>query len=213
VVTANTLNLTLYASVIDIDSHYVRLVLSEKGLLINIVDVETQSLPEDLRHLTPYQSLPILLDRDAALYETRTIVEYIDERFPHPPLLAANPSGRAKTKLLCYRIFRDWFSLADKIAKTHDQASNAQYARELADSLTSVSAIFAQQTFFLHEQYSLADCALSVLLWRLPLLGVTLPIQAKPIVQYAKRMFEREAFKLSLTNQEQRLSQSWGISL
>lgn len=211
--TANSLNITLYAGTMDMDSHYVRLVLAEKGLLVNIVDVDAAVIPENILHLTPYGRLPILIDRDTVLYETRTIVDYLDERFPHPPLLAANPAGKAKTRLLCYRIFKDWYSLAEKITHTHDKASRERTAQALADSLTSVTAIFAEQAFFLHDQYSLADCALSVLLWRLPQLNVTLPSQAKPIMQYAKRMFEREGFQLSLSAQELRFNQQpWSVS-
>lgn len=203
----NTLNITLYSDALSIDSHYCRLVLSEKDIPVNIVEVNANALPEDVLHLSPYQRVPLLIDRDVVLYETRIIAEYLDERFPHPTLLPTHPAARASARLLCYRIFHDWLCLAEKILNTDDKAIKAQNARLLADGLTSVTAIFADQAFFLSENYALADCALSVLLWRLPLLGVVLPAQAKPIIKYAQRMFAREGFVSSLSAQERRLPQ------
>lgn len=210
---ANTLNITLYSCAVDIESHYCRLVLAEKDIPVNLIEVHTNALPEDVLHLSPYQRVPLLIDRDVVLYETRTIVEYIDERFPHPALLPMHPSGRAKTRLLCYRVFHDWISKAEKIVNTEDKTIKAQQAKLLADSLTSVKAIFAEQPYFLSESFSMVDCALSTLLWRLPILGVDLPAQAKPIIQYAQRMFMREGFAQSLSAQERRFPQlkTWSV--
>lgn len=210
---ANTLNITLYSDTLGIDSHFCRLVFAEKDIPVNMIEVNSNALPEEVMHLSPYQRVPVMIDRDVVLYETRIIVEYIDERFPHPLLLPSHPAGRARIRLLCYRIFRDWLSLANTILSTDDEAVKSHHAKLLADGLTSVTAIFAEQNFFLSESYTLADCALSVLLWRLPLLGVNLPAQAKPIIKYAQRMFAREGFALSLTVQEKRLPQlqSWSL--
>ncbi len=207
----NTLNITLYSDPLGINSHFCRLVLAQKDIPVNIIEVNSNKLPEDVLHLSPYQNVPVLIDRDVVLYETRIIAEYVDERFPHPTLLPTHPAARASKRLLCYRIFHDWISIAEKILNTDDKGLKAQQSRLLADGLTSVTAIFADQAYFLSENYSLADSALSVLLWRLPMLGVVLPAQAKPIIKYAQRMFAQEGFVLSLSAQEKRLPQlqSW----
>jgi RNA polymerase-associated protein len=207
----NALHITLYSDALGIDSHYCRLILAEKNVPVNIVEVNSNVLPEDVLHLSPYQRLPLLIDRDVVLYETRIISEYLDERFPHPTLLPTHPAQRASARLLCYRIFHDWISIAQTILNTDDKTIKAQQAKLLADGLTGVTALFADRPFFLSDTYSLADCALSVLLWRLVTLGVILPPQAKAITKYAERMFKREGFMLSLSAQEKRLSQlpSW----
>ncbi|MFA6037248.1 MAG: glutathione S-transferase N-terminal domain-containing protein [Legionellales bacterium] len=207
----NTLNISLYSDALGIDSHYCRLILAEKDVPVNIIEVNANALPEDVLHLSPYQRVPLLIDRDVVLYETRIISEYLEERFPHPTLLPTHPAPRASSRLLCYRIFHDWIAIAENIMNTDDKTIKANQARLLADGLTSVTAVFADRPFFLSDSYSLADCALSVLLWRLPTLGVILPVQAKPIIKYAQRMFAREGFALGLSAQEKRLSQlqSW----
>ncbi len=196
------LNVTLYSDPLGIESHYCRLVLAQKGIPVNIIDVSLQALPEDVLHLSPYQRIPLLIDRDVVLYETRTIVEYLEERFPVPGLLPAHPAARARIKLLCYRIFHDWISLAESILSTDNSAYKTAQIKLLSDGLTSVAAVFAEQPFFLNETYTLVDGALSVLLWRLPMLDVILPAQAKPIVKYAERMFAHEGFVLSLSAKE-----------
>jgi len=210
----NSLNITLYSDALGLDSHYCRLILAEKDVPVNIIEVNANALPEDVLHLSPYQRLPLLIDRDVVLYETRIIAEYLDERFPHPALLPTYPAQRASARLLCYRIFRDWISLTENILNTDNVTIKAQQAKLLSDGLTGVIALFADKPFFLSDSYSLADCALSVLLWRLPMLGVVLPAQAKPIIKYAERMFKREGFTLSLSAQEKRLPQlqAWSIA-
>jgi RNA polymerase-associated protein len=146
-----------------------------------------------------------LLDRDLALYESKVMMEYLDERFPHPPLLPVYPVARGQCRLWMYRIERDWCSLVDIILKGKDDSKVVEKARkDLSDSLLSIAPIFAEMPFFLSEEFTLVDCCLTPILWRLPSLGVELPQtkQAKPLLDYMDRMFEMPAFQASLSDQE-----------
>lgn len=193
--------MTLYADPHDLSSHRVRIVLAEKGVAVDIIDVDTQNLPEDFKKINPYQTLPTLIDRDLALYEASIIVEYLDERFPHPPLLPVYPVARAKNRLMMYRIETDWYSLVRQIEQG-DEAAAKSARKALQDSLLGVLPIFSATPYFLSEEFSLVDCGMAPLLWRLSKLGITLPPQAKAIKQYAERLFERSSFKSSLTQVE-----------
>lgn len=193
--------MTLYADPHDLSSHRVRIVLAEKGVAVDIIDVDKNNLPEDFKRLNPYASLPTLIDRDLALFESSIIVEYLDERFPHPPLLPVYPVARARNRLMMYRIERDWYSLVRQIEKG-DDATVKSSRKLLLDSLLSVLPIFSTTPYFLSEEFSLVDCGMAPLLWRLSKLGIALPPQAKPIKQYAERLFERSSFKSSLTQAE-----------
>jgi len=188
-------------------SHRARLVLSEKNISADVELLDEHHLPEDLLDLNPYNSLPTLIDRDLVLYESRIIMEYLDERFPHPPLMPIDPVSRAQFRLFLYRIERDWYTLVP--ALTGDDAVAASRARsELRDGLIAVSPIFEQKPFFMSDEFSLVDCSLVALLWRLPQYGVELPSQAKAIKAYAERMFAREGFKASLTDDERAIRES-----
>lgn len=183
--------------------HMVRIVLAEKGINYEIQDVDPEDTPEDLKDLNPYNEVPTLVDRDLVLFDHRIIMEYLDERFPHPPLMPVDPVSRARNRLMLHRIERDWYSLANKL---HDKNMADDKARkELRDSLIAVSPIFEQKPFFLSDEFSLIDCAVTPLLWRLPSYGIELPAAAKPLIDYAERMFERESFKQSLTEGEKEL--------
>lgn len=193
--------MTLYADRFDINSHRVRMVLAEKGVPAEIIEVDPQKLPDELLKLNPYGTLPILLDRDLVLYEASIIVEYLDERFPHPPLLPVYPIARAKNRLMMLRIEREWYGLLKQIRfGTETEAKTAK--KMLIDSLLSFSSIFASLPYFLSEEFSLVDCCVAPLLWLLPKLDVQLPPQAKAIHQYAERIFQRPSFKASLTATE-----------
>lgn len=193
--------MTLYADPHDLSSHRVRIVLAEKGVAVDIIDVDKNHLPEDFKRLNPYASLPTLIDRDLALFESSIIVEYLDERFPHPPLLPVYPVARARNRLMMYRIERDWYSLVRQIEKG-DEATAKSSRKLLLESLLSVLPIFSSTPYFLSEEFSLVDCGMAPLLWRLSKLGIALPPQAKPIKQYAERLFDRSSFKSSLTQAE-----------
>jgi RNA polymerase-associated protein len=194
--------MTLYSNATDLNCHRVRIVLAEKGVTVDILDIDTGNPPEDLIDLNPYNTVPTLVDRELVLYEPNIIMEYLDERFPHPPLLPVYPVARAKSRLMIFRIESDWYSLVNNI----ERDKNADSARkELRDSLVSIAPVFSDFPYFLSEDFSLVDCCVAPLLWRLPSLGIELPPKAKAINDYAKRMFAREAFQASMTEAEQEL--------
>jgi RNA polymerase-associated protein len=188
-------------------SHRTRLVLSEKSISIDIIDVEDGSLPEDLLDLNPYNSVPTLVDRDLVLYDSRVIIEYLDERFPHPPLMPVDPVTRAQFRLALYRIEKDWYSLADDLLAGGDRKPPASAARALEESVLSSVDIFAAKTFFLSDEFSLVDCTIAPILWRLPAFGISLPARAKPIRKYMDEVFSRPSFQASLTEAEQEIRQ------
>lgn len=193
--------MTLYSGLSDAYSHRVRLVLAEKGINVDIVEVHPEELPEDLLHLNPYGTFPTMVDRDLVLYEPSIIVEYLDERFPHPPLLPVYPVARAKSRQMMYRIERDWYVLMRQIESGSDKESKAA-RKQLQDSLISLAPLFSGKSFFLSDELTLVDCYVGPLLWRLPKLGIELPAAAKAIKTYADRLFKRPTFKSSLTETE-----------
>lgn len=188
-------------------SHRVRLVLAEKSINIDFVDVAEGTLPEDLLDLNPYNSVPTLVDRDLVLYDSRVIIEYLDERFPHPPLMPVDPVTRAQFRLALYRIERDWYSVAEEIADGGDRKPVTQARKVLQDSIVSSVEIFSAKRFFLSEEFSLVDCTIAPILWRLPTYNIELPTQARPILQYMDEVFARPSFQESLTELEQEMRQ------
>jgi RNA polymerase-associated protein len=199
--------MTLFSKANDPWSHRTRLVLAEKSINIEIVDVEEGNLPEDLLDLNPYNSVPTLVDRDLVLYDSRVIIEYLDERFPHPPLMPVDPVTRAQFRLALFRIERDWYPLAEEICKDADRKPAMRAVRALEESLLSSVDIFAAKTYFLSDEFSLVDCTIAPILWRLPMFGIKLPPQAKPIHAYMDAVFSRPLFHASLTEIEQELRQ------
>ena len=196
------LAMMLFSSDDSLYCHLVRLVLAEKGISYDSSFVDVDNTPEDLKELNPYNEVPTLVDRELALYDHRVIVEYLDERFPHPPLMPVDPVSRSRIRQLLQRIERDWIVLSTKITNGED-VDNSRKA--LLDSLVGTSAIFEQKPFFMSDEYTLIDCALAALLWRLPSYGITIPPHAKALINYADSLFEREAFKESLTEAEKEL--------
>jgi len=196
--------MTLFSDSTDIESHRVRIVLAEKGINVEIVDVKPDERPEDLIDLNPYNTVPTLVDRDLVLYSPLVIMEYLDERFPHPPLMPVDPVTRAQMRLMLFRIKKDWDSLVETIL-TGSGKEVEQARKSLRESLTTVAPVFEQKPFFLSDEFTLVDCATSALLWRLPALGVELPSQAKALLEYGDRMYERESFKQSLTESEREM--------
>ena len=199
--------MTLYSDPSDPASHAVRFVLAEKAINVEIHTVTTDERPEDLNDLNPYNTILTLVDRELVLYEAQIIMEYLDERFPHPPLMPVDPVARASNRLYRYRIKRDIYSLVSRIESGDASAADAA-RKSLRDHLTAVAPIFNQKAHFMADDYSLADCYLAPLLWRLPYYKVSLPRQAKPILQYAERLFEREAFEASLSDAEREMGES-----
>lgn len=203
--------MTLYTSKMCPYCHCVRIALAEKGVVAELVELDPGNPSEELLELNPYGALPTLVDRDLVLYETNIILEYLEERFPHPPLMPVYPVARGRSRLMMVRVDRDWYSLADKIL--NGTAAEAKQARaDLSDSLLSVAPVFADSPYFLSEEFTLVDCSLAALFWRFPLLGIQLPEkQGKPILDYAERLFARPSFKNSLTEEEQEIAEAEDI--
>ena len=196
--------MTLFSSATDPESHRVRVVLAEKGITVEILDVAEGKRSEDLLDLNPYNSVPTLVDRELVLYDPRAIMEYLDERFPHPPLMPVDPVSRARTRLALYRIEKDWYDLVPALeSRTEKTVSKAR--KMLRDSLTAGAEVFAAKPYFLSDEFSLVDATIVPMLWRLKHFEIDLPRQAKPVIQYAERMFERESFKASLSDSEREM--------
>ncbi len=198
IVTKRTV-MSLFSELDHVYSHQVRIVLAEKGVNVEIIPAQDHQFSDDLKAFNPYETTPTLIDRDLVLYEARIIMEYLDERFPHPPLLPVYPVARAESRKMMHRIERDWYSLMHQILRD-EQAEDARQA--LLESLTSLEPIFADKPFFLSEEFSLLDCVLAPLFWRLPQLGVEIPESCQGIHDYMQRVFKRDAFQNSLTEQE-----------
>lgn len=206
-VVAKRSSMTFFSDGSDHYSHRVRIVLAEKGVAVDIIECKEDELPEDVAALNPYNSLPTLLDRELVLYEPGVMMEYLDERFPHPPLLPVYPVARAESRSYIYRIQRDWSRYADQILNQSGSAEDIDAARkELRDSLVAISPIFAEKPYFMSEEFGLVDCCIAPLLWRLPAMGIELPeAQCKPLVQYMQRLFDRESFQESLSESEREM--------
>lgn len=194
--------MNLFTGAIDIYSHRVRIVLAEKGINFESVVVDLAHPPEDLMELNPYGSVPTLVDRELVLYDAQVIMEYLDERFPHPPLMPVDPVSRAQSRMTLHRIQRDWDSLVEKLQKGRDKE---KAAKELADSLTVIAPIFEQKSYFMSDELSLLDCAIAPILWRLPVYGIRLPESAKAVEVYAERLFSMDSFQSSLTEKEREM--------
>ncbi|TBW12042.1 stringent starvation protein A [Azotobacter chroococcum subsp. isscasi] len=192
--------LICYSDPADHYSHRVRMVLAEKGIAVQVFDINPEQGSGKLAEINPHGSLPTLIDRDLLLYEPGVIMEYLEERYPHPPLLPVYPVARANSRLLMHRIQSDWCVLADRILdRCSGESICNQLRRDLLQSLLDVSPLFAEKPYFLSEEPSLVDCCLLPLLWRLPLLGIELPRSAKPLLEYMERQFARQAFQASLS--------------
>lgn len=196
--------MTLYCSPVCHYSHQVRFVWHEKGVQSEIQFIDPANPPEDVIDLNPYGDSPTLIDRDLVLYDPKIIMEYLDERFPHPPLHPMEPVARAQARMLIHRIERDWYRLLDDILNSGEKKA-ARSRKLLREDLIAASPLFASQPYFLSEEFSLIDCALAPLLWRLPSVGVTLPQEAQAIRLYAQKIFSREGFQRSLSEREKEM--------
>jgi len=204
-VVAKRSSMIFYSGGDDHFSHRVRIVLAEKGVAVDIVEVSDEQRPEELADLNPYNSVPTLLDRDLVLYESKVMMEYLDERFPHPPLLPVYPVARAKSRLWMHRIEREWCPLVEQIQ--NGAKKDVEKARkELRESLVGISPIFEDMPYFMSDEFTLVDCCLAPILWRLPALGIELPEkQVKPLLGYMERVFDRDGFKASLSENEREM--------
>jgi len=197
--------MTLFSRPTDIHSHRTRLVLAEKNINIEIANVPGPDLPEDLMDLNPYHSVPTLVDRDLTLYDSRVIIEYLDERFPHPPLMPVDPVTRAQFRLALFRIETDWYSIAEEAENSNDGKLGSKARKLLRESILQSAELFGARPFFLSEEFSLVDCTIAPLLWRLPRYGVDLGPESEAIDAYMTRVFARRSFQQSLTELEQEM--------
>jgi RNA polymerase-associated protein len=197
-------SMTLFSDPRDHYSHRVRMVLAEKGVTVEIIDVVSGKEPEDLAEINPYNTLPTLADRDLALYEANVIMEYLDERFPHPPLLPVYPVQRALSRLWITRVEKEWSSRLDILMAGKGRETVLTKARkELRESIIAIAPIFAEKPFFMNDEFSLVDCCVAPILWRLKEVEITLPEKStRPLHKYMQTMFERDAFRASLTETE-----------
>ncbi len=200
-------SMTLFSDSNSHYSHRVRIVLAEKGVTVDLIESDSGNMPAELGDLNPYNSMPTLVDRDLVLYESKVMMEYLDERFPHPPLLPVYPVARAESRLFMYRIERDWCALVDAIQSSRSDNVVAKSAKELRESLMAIAPIFAEKSYFMSDEFTLVDCCIAPILWRLPALGIDVrpSKQSKPLLAYMERLFTRESFQESLSIQEREI--------
>lgn len=197
--------MTLFSKPTCIHSHRTRLVLAEKNINIEIANVAGPDLPEDLMDLNPYHTVPTLVDRDLVLYDSRVIIEYLDERFPHPPLMPVDPVTRAQFRLALFRIETDWYPLAQQLDVDPERKQADKARKMLKESILASADLFSPRQFFLSDEFSLVDCSIAPVLWRLPVYGIELGGRAESIEAYMRRVFERRSFRQSLTELEQEM--------
>ena len=195
----------LYSGNTCIRSHQVRIVLAEKGILTEINNVEGSVIPEDLMALNPYVSLPTLIDRELVLYDSRVIVEYLDERYPHPPLMPVSPVDRAKLRLGLATLERDIVEPAVALDLVLGTRVENSHRKKLKSLLVSSADLFGVQPFFLSSDFTIVDCVLAPILWRLDLFGIDLSRGHTSISSYMDRVFSRPGFKDSLTEDEEEM--------
>ena len=198
--------MALYSSETGLDSHRVRFVIAEKGINVDIINVsKDESAAADLADLNPYNTAPTLVDRDLVLYTAGVINDYLDERYPHPPLMPVDPVSRAQLRLVLHRILRDWYSLAYEIEAKPGKIAE-QCARQLKESIIAANELFKIQDYLLSDELTLVDCMLGPLMWRLSNYGVKLGKPGTSVEVYAKRVFSRASFKTSLTMAEREMA-------
>ena len=196
--------MNLFSSPICPYCHRTRIVFAEKDIAFDAVDVDLDKLPEDLSELNPYNTVPTLVDRDLVLYDSRVIIEYLDERFPHPPLMPVDPVSRAKTRLALHSVECDWYPLMHDIL-TKPEKTAAKSRKMLRENIIAAAEIFSVKPFFLSDDFTLVDASSAPVLWRLPVRGIDLPKEAKAVLNYADRIFKRDTFKLSLSEAEKEM--------
>ena len=190
--------MTLFSNKDDIYCHQVKIVLAEKGVLYENAEVDLQALPEDLMELNPYRTVPPLVDRDLVIFNSSIKKEYLDERFPHPPLMQVYPVSRAKDRLLMLRIEQDWYPTLAK-AENGTEKEKTSALKQLKEELLGIAPIFQQMPYFMNEEFGLVDCYVAPLLWKLKHLGVEFTgTGSKAIKAYMERVFTRDSFLQSV---------------
>jgi len=198
--------MTLFSAPTGLQSHRTRIVAAEKGIEIDVINVVPGRYPQDLLEVNPYNTLPTLLDRDLVLYDARIIIDYLDERFPHPPLMPVDPTTRAQFRIAMFRVEHDWYTRADAIEAATDAKQRAQLATELGERIAEAAELFKIKPFFLGDEFSVVDATIMPVLWRLKRYGIELPAAAQPISRYAALMQARPSFRASLSPAEVAMS-------
>lgn len=193
--------MTLYSGTTDPFSHRCRIVLFEKGMDFEVIDVDLYNKPEDIAVINPYNRVPVLVDRDLVLYDANIINEYIDERFPHPQLMPPDPILRARARQLLHTFEQELFAHIETLEKNQKSAADKSRAH-VRDQLVQFAPIFIKQKFMLGDEFSMLDVAIAPLLWRLEHYGIELPKAASAIMKYGERIFSRQGFIDALTPSE-----------
>ena len=192
-------------------SHMVRIVLAEKDIACEIKEFDPEGkLPEELPTINPYNKLPVLVDREVTIYEPRVILEYLDERFPHPPLLPIYPNDKAECRLLIHRIEKDWLPVVDRMMSPKiSQKEFDSLKKELVGLVSGIVPVLKEKPYFMSDEFTLVDCFFAPILWRLPSVGIKLPVNRhlKPLLDYQKAVFERPGFLDSLSSLERDLKE------
>lgn len=194
--------MTLLSGPLCVFSHCCRIILLEKDIERSIEYVAPGDDPSRLDEINPYGETPTLLDRDISLYDPSVIAEYLDERFPHPPLMPVDPISRAKARLIISRLTRDWLKPINQLEQNGSLELPATLKSGIRDGLLVLSPLLTRQEFFSGPEYTLADAYITPLLWRLPALGIELTKPGEPLLKYAERMFKRRSFAGSLSARE-----------
>ena len=198
--------MNLYSGTTCPFSQRCRIVLYEKGMDFQIIDVDLFAKPEEIATINPYGRVPVLVERDLILYEPNIINEYIDERFPHPQLMPADPIMRARARQLLITMEREVFTHIEVLEKSQAQEKNTKIADKsrqiVRERLTEMAPIFAKQKHMLGEEFSMLDVAIAPLLWRLDHYAIELPKSAAPLLKFAERIFSRQGFIDALTPSE-----------
>ena len=205
---SNRTSMALFSDPLDHYSHRVRIVMAEKGVTGEIIDSDLDSLSDELLQVSPYAELPVLVDRDVCLYDSVVLMEYLDERFPHPPLLPVYPVSRAEIRLFIQRIQKDWCEMFDNLVSAKLSDSELKKTRqEFKSQIIALSPILKEKPFFMSEDFSLVDCCIAPILWRLPLIGIELQkdTKTKPIYEYMQRIFTKSCFIKSLSELEREI--------
>lgn len=193
--------MTLYSTATCPFSHRCRIVLHEKDMDFQVVDVDPNNIPEDIAAISSHGKVPILIERDLVLYEANIINEYIDDRFPHPQLMPAEPVMRARARLLLYRFEKELFCYVESLERGNQKAADKARV-EIANGLTMIAPVFDKQKYILGDEYTMLDVVIAPLLWRLDHYGIKLPKQAAALLKYAERLFSRPLFIDALTPAE-----------
>ena len=179
--------------------------MSEKGVTSEIIDTDSNNLSAEILEVSPYAEMPVLVDRDVCLYNSVILMEYLDERFPHPPLMPVDPVVRAQFRMALHRIENDWYSLVEDFSSENEAKLATKPKKLLKESILSVIDLFTVKDYFISDDFSLVDCTIAPILWRLPVYAIDLGSDSASIEKYMDRVFNRPSFQSSLSELEQEM--------